>query len=72
MANYQGSGTDLTISEFTKMILTIKPSISEDTVKQKYSLLSKNTVMIRAEVAVLIDEILNPFDTSIDWFGNIK
>lgn len=72
MANYQGSGADLTIQEFAKMLQTIKPAISEMAVKQKYALLSKNDVIKRAQVAVLIDEFLNPFDTSIDWFGNIK
>jgi hypothetical protein len=72
MANYQGSGADLTIQEFAKMLHTIKPVIFESVVKQKYALLSKNAVMKRAQVADLIDEFLNPFDKSIDWFGNIK
>lgn len=72
IATYQGSGADLTVQEFAKILHTIKPTISENVVKNKYMLLSKDDVMRRSEVAVLIDDFLNPFNTSIDWFGNIK
>ena len=72
MANYQGSGADLTIQEFAKMIITINPTISETDIKQKYTQLSNQEKMNRADVAVLIDQLLNPFDLSIDWFGNLK
>ena len=72
MANYQGSGADLTIQEFVKMINTIIPTISESHIKQKYALLSTKEVLSRAHVAVLLDQLLNPFDLAIDWFGKLK
>lgn len=72
MENYQGSGTDLTIKEFAKMLHTVKPAISENLVKENYALLSKSEVMNRAQVAILIDQLLNPFEHKIDWFGNLK
>lgn len=72
LENYQGSGEDLTIAEFAKMLAAIKPLINEEEVKKKYKLLSTNPVMKRSDVAILIDEILNPFDEAIDWFGNLK
>lgn len=72
MADYQGSGADVTIKELAKMLHTINPSITESSVLQKYSLISKNEVVKRADAAVLINDFLNPFDLKIDWFGNLK
>jgi hypothetical protein len=72
MASYPGSGADLTIREFAKMINRIKPAVSENIVREKYALLSKDDVMSRAQVALLIDQYLNPFEQEIDWFGNLK
>ena len=71
-SDYQGSGTDLTINEFVKMLRFVKPSITESFVKEKYATLSAKDVMTRAQVAFLIDMFLNPFDKEIDWVGNFK
>ncbi len=72
LVDYQLSGADLTISHLAKVIRTINPSISETSISEKYATLSKNEVMKRIDVAVIIDEFLNPFDRAIDWFGNLK
>lgn len=72
LADYQLSGGDLTITEFAKVMHAITPTISAASVTQRYASLSKNEVMKRSDVAVLIDECLNPFDKQIDWFGNLK
>lgn len=72
LANYQGSGADLTITEFIKMLLVIKPTLSEEIIRQKYKLLSGKEIMKRKEVAILIDELLNPFAEEVDWVGNLK
>lgn len=69
---HQLGGADLTIADFAKVIHLIKPSISETSIKEKYHILSKSEVMKRKEVAVLIDELLNPFEKNIDWVGNLK
>ena len=71
-SEYQGSGTDLTINEFIKMLSFAKPGITESFVKEKYTTLSTKEVMTRAQVAFLIDMFLNPFDKEIDWVGNLK
>jgi hypothetical protein len=70
--SHQLGGGDLTISDFAKVIHLINPAISESSIKGKYSTMSKNEVMKRSEVAVLIDDLLNPFDQAIDWVGNLK
>lgn len=70
--DYQLDGSDLTITEFAKVIHFINPAISEASIKEKYATLSKNEVMKRSEVAVLIDAFLDPFKKPIDWFGNLK
>ena len=72
MSNYQASGADLTIQEFAKMLHEINPSISEKSIQEKYARLAADKVMKRKHIAILIDELLNPFDISIDWFGNFK
>lgn len=69
---YQLGGGDLTIADFAKVIHLIQPSKSESAIKERYYTLSQSDVMKRKEVAFLIDEFLNPFDKSIDWFGNLK
>ena len=71
-SEYQGSGTDLTINEFVKMLSFAKPGITESFVKEKYTALSTKEVMTRAQVAFLIDMFLNPFNKEIDWVGNLK
>jgi hypothetical protein len=72
MSNYQASGADLTIQEFAKMLHEINPALSEIAIQQKYAVLSDNKVMKRKHIAILIDALLNPFELSIDWFGNLK
>lgn len=72
MAAYQGSGADLTIVEFAKMMNAINPAIAVAAVEEKYAHLATNKVMSRANVAILIDQLLNPFEVNIDWFGNLK
>jgi hypothetical protein len=72
LADYQLGGNDLTIAEFAKVIHTIAPSVSETSVKEKYSTLSKNEVMNRSDIALLIEQYLQPFEKPIDWFGNLK
>ena len=72
VADYQLSGADLTIAAFAKVLHTINPKISEMSVQEAYKAMSHNDVMKRSEVAVLIDRFLQPFDKSIDWFGNLK
>lgn len=72
IANYQASGADLTIDELAKIIHAIKPSVTELAIKQRFVPTLNSNVLNRAQVAVLIDEFLDPFSKAIDWFGNLK
>ncbi|HEX7367452.1 MAG TPA: FAD-dependent oxidoreductase [Pelobium sp.] len=69
---YQLGGADLTITDFVQLIRFIKPSTTAQELTESYAKLSKNEVMKRSEVAVLLDKYLNPFEKQIDWFGNLK
>jgi len=72
LKDYQLGGGDLKISELAKVIHTIMPTVTEASVTESYAALSKTEAMKRSEVAILIDQYLNPFERSIDWFGNLK
>lgn len=72
MATYPGSGEDLTIQEFSKMIHTIQPEISEATVQHAYGQVASDPVMRREQVAVLIDQFLHPFHRAVNWYGALQ
>lgn len=72
LIDYQLDGNDLTIAEFAKVIHTIKPTVTAEKIQEKYATMANSEVMRRSDVAVLIDQLLNPFEKPINWFGNLK
>ncbi|MGJ1264491.1 FAD-dependent oxidoreductase [Sphingobacterium spiritivorum] len=69
LRDVQASGKDLEIDFLATLIQSVDPKKSKEEIIKTYN---GNRYLTRAEVAVLIDQYLNPFAQNIDFQGRLK
>lgn len=72
------SGEYLSGDRFIKILQIIRPDISQESITKIWTscelsgVFLENNLLNRLQVAVLLDEILDPFSREIDWNGKLK
>lgn len=63
-----GSGADVTAGFFANLLLLVEPTLDKDKIS---SVIAKkeNQALTRAEVALVLDQILKPFKRAVDFTG---
>lgn len=73
LQNWSASGSPVNIKFMTELIKLVKPTVNSNLIEKRFAELLKEDkkIMNRWQVAVLIDEFLNPFSERIDLDGRL-
>jgi hypothetical protein len=63
-----GSGADVTAEFFAALLLQVDPTLNKDKIWSAIAA-KENQVLTRAQVAVVLDHILKPFERPVDFTG---
>jgi len=63
-----GSGADVTAEFFAALLLQVDPTLNKDKIRSVIAA-KENQVLTRAQVAVVLDLILKPFERPVDFTG---